>query len=243
MKKYNLKRFGVIFFAFFLLFIAGQITVNAIAVPDQEEEGSITVNMNDFKTGRAVSGGTLTLLPVGDLHEEDGDYSFVLTEEFADSEESLESPDAELAKRLAVYAGEREISGTTVTVGDNGKVEFTGIMPGLYLIMQEKAAKGYYTVNPFLVSVPLLEDGVYCYNVDATPKMELLKKKPSSTTEKEPEPTRTTNVTKTPDLSGKNPKTGDHSNLVFWAILMILSAAFFTGTLMSQKRRRFDRRG
>lgn len=65
----------------------------------------------------------------------------------------------------------------------DGEIAFTGLDLGLYLLVQHKAAKGYETAAPFLVSVPMEEDGVLRYDVDASPKVEL---------EKEPEPTSTT---------------------------------------------------
>ena len=47
--------------------------------------------------------------------------------------------------------------------------------PGLYLLVQYKAAEGYEAAAPFLVSVPMNEDGTYIYDVDASPKVELTK--------------------------------------------------------------------
>lgn len=57
----------------------------------------------------------------------------------------------------------------------DGEIAFTGLELGLYLLVQHKAAKGYETAAPFLVSVPMEEDGVLRYDVDASPKVELEK--------------------------------------------------------------------
>ena len=39
--------------------------------------------------------------------------------------------------------------------------------------MQETAASGYGQTKPFLVSVPYLADGEYCYDVKTVPKTDL----------------------------------------------------------------------
>ena len=111
-------------------------------------------------------------------------YRFVLTEAFAGSKVSLEEvSSAQLANTLAAYAKDHKLSGTAKDVDKDGEIAFTGLDLGLYLLVQHKAAKGYETAAPFLVSVPMEEDGVLRYDVDASPKVEL---------EKEPEPTSTT---------------------------------------------------
>ena len=118
------------------------------------------------------------------LHPVSGGRPPVLTEAFAGSKVSLEEvSSAQLANTLAAYAKDHKLSGTAKDVDKDGEIAFTGLELGLYLLVQHKAAKGYETAAPFLVSVPMEEDGVLRYDVDASPKVEL---------EKEPEPTSTT---------------------------------------------------
>ncbi len=59
------------------------------------------------------------------------------------------------------------------TIGTDGKVTFTGLPVGLYLLVQTSSGDpGAYQINkPFLVTVPLDDGkGGYIYDVDATPK-------------------------------------------------------------------------
>ena len=100
-------------------------------------------------------------IQVGALQEEDRNYRFVLTEAFAGSKVSLEEvSSAQLANTLAAYAKDHKLSGTAKDVDKDGEIAFTGLELGLYLLVQHKAAKGYETAAPFLVSVPMEEDGV-----------------------------------------------------------------------------------
>ena len=108
-------------------------------VPDLEKEGSITVSMTYSE--RPVSGGTLTLYRVGDVVSDDGDYSFVLSEEFAGSRLSLDDIQSDqLAKQLASYAKENRLDGVTGSIGSSGKILFQKVKPGLYLLVQSQAA-------------------------------------------------------------------------------------------------------
>lgn len=163
-------------------------TVFAQDVPDLSKEGSISVTMSDG-TG-AVPGGSLTIYRVGDICEEDGNYSFVLNAAFAPSEVSLEDIlSAQPAEALAAFAAANpEIPGETGQIGQDGKVTFS-VEPGLYLVLQQEAAEGYLPVSPFLVAVPNMENGSYVYEVDASPKVTLVPA-PTQPAPTDPEPTK-----------------------------------------------------
>lgn len=152
-----------------LLICTLAMQVAAYDVPDPDQPGSIHVSMR--YAGSPVSGGELTLYRVGDIEENNGDYTFVLTEQFSPSAVSLKNvQSSETAKKLASYARQKKISGKTKSISTAGKLSFEDLQPGLYLLVQHKAAEGYYCVNPFLVSLPMPEDGSYSYEVDASPK-------------------------------------------------------------------------
>lgn len=144
----------------------------AHTVPDLEINGSISVTMQD--KGTPVAGGSLTLYYAGEIRDADGDFVFALTPEFAGSGASLENIKGEgLAAELAEYAGSASLTGKTQGIGSDGKTAFGDLAPGLYLVVQQEPAEGYYPVAPFLVSVPMYDGSDYQYDVDATPKVEL----------------------------------------------------------------------
>ena len=157
-----------------LLYILG-IPAAAYDVPNPDQEGSIRIAMR--YAGAPVSGGELTLYRVGDIKEDNGNYSFSLTEEFkpsAVSLEKLQSP--ETAQLLADYAKGEKTEGQTKVISTTGKIAFEVLRPGLYLLVQNKAPKGYYRVQPFLVSLPMPQKNGYTYDVDASPKVSPLPK-------------------------------------------------------------------
>ena len=151
------------------------VNVYAREIPDLFRTGSISFAMT--YDGKSVSGGSLMIYRAGNVRTEDGDYRFVLSDEFAASGVSLKDPaDEETAEKLAQYAAASQVAGTEIVISENGEAVVGGLTPGLYLVTQSKAADGLEAVVPFLVSVPMYENGTYVYAVDASPKMEPLKR-------------------------------------------------------------------
>lgn len=147
------------------------IVAYAIEVPDLNRSGSISVTFEH--EGKAGTDGTLTMYKVGDVHIENGaDYSFVLTKAFADAGVPLDDLESQaVIEDLDAFVEENEPKGTTEDI-KNGVVEFTDVEPGLYLMVQEKACKGFYAIDSFLVSLPQGDENGWVYQIDATPKMQ-----------------------------------------------------------------------
>lgn len=145
-------------------------TAFAHDVPDLNCTGRIDIAMRF--DGEAVPGGKLTIYRVGEIHEDDGSYSFVPTGDFANCGYSFDNPEsAALARSLAGLA--ENAKGAVKTIGKDGAVTFDNLAPGLYLIIQSAAAEGFNPAAPFLVGIPMMEDGAYVYEIDASPKAEL----------------------------------------------------------------------
>lgn len=140
---------------------------------DTERKGTISVTMQ--YGDEIVSGGTLSLYHVADIQKSGGAYRYVPTSDFAGYGGALNVEDTALPARLLAYAEGKNLAPTQgpKTVS-GGKVEFTNLPVGVYLLAQKEAAPGYLKVNPFLVTIPLEKpEGGYTYDVDATGKMEL----------------------------------------------------------------------
>lgn len=159
--------------AFAALLVCGMcLTVFADAIPDLTRKGSIEISMRCGET--TVGGGSLTLYRVGEVVERNGVYSFQPVGDFADCGESFaDVSSSDLAKRLALYAENHNAVGVCRQIDGNGAIAFDDLELGLYLLVQEEAAEGYNKANPFLVTVPRLQNGVYNYDVEASPKVQL----------------------------------------------------------------------
>lgn len=151
-----------------LLVCSLPVTALAHDVPDLDRTGSIEIVVR--YDGQAVAGGQLTCYRVGEIYEDDGNYSFVRV---LDGEPLDDITSPALAEELLAFAEDRGLPGLTVDIDSNGRARFTGLELGLYVIAQYDAADGYELLGPFLVSLPYMEDGVYLYDVTASAKSEL----------------------------------------------------------------------
>lgn len=178
-------------------------------VPDPSRTGSIRFSM--LYDGSAVGGGSLTLHRVGDVAEEDGNYTFTLTEAYAASGADLtDLTDTALAAGLADYTTANGIAGEGVTIGSDGTAAADGLALGLYLVMQDQPAEGYEPIAPFLVSVPMWDEtaGAYLYTVDAAPKLGGLTKTPPAATAAPAKPDAGDPDTVTTTATATLPQTG-----------------------------------
>lgn len=149
-----------------------KIGVYAEDMIDRMKTGSIHITMHQGDT--AVGNGRLALFQVGEIDGNEGNYRFVLTDEFSESNVSLDdvySPDT--AWSLFEYAEGHDVEKTVKEIDENGNIAFEQLMPGLYLLIQEESAIGYKKIDPFLVSVPMIENGKIVYDIDASPKVEV----------------------------------------------------------------------
>jgi len=197
------------------------LTLNiAAAGPlDEGRTGSITVKMS-FED-KPVPGGTLTIYQVAVPVWQEDHYEFVYTQPFDDCLLPLDdfsTPDS--ANGFVEYVIDHDILGIEETISDHGVVMFDRLEQGLYLLVQQEAAEGYFCATPFMISVPMYVEDDWVYDIDATPKVDL---------EREPVPPPPVTP---PDI----PQTG----MLQWPIpVMAISgiALFMTGWLLFFRRK------
>ncbi len=175
----------------------------AVELIDLQRKGSITVSV--VYDEKPVSGGKLTIYRVAEVAVEDWNFGFRYLDDFADCGEPLDNLyRSRLITALETCVAEKKLQGIPGTIDKQGTVTFEELELGLYLVVQTEASAGYYPANSFLVSLPGKENGKYDYDVDASPKMDVLKPKPTIPTQ----PTRP---------GGKLPQTGQTN----WPIPMM----------------------
>lgn len=159
---------------FLLISIAGFSAFAAQNDIDINKPGDISITMQH--NSELVTDGNLVLHLVGEIDVQPGKMNFVLSEEFKNSKVDLSDiSDTKIAESLLAYANKNKIAGTEIIVDENGGAKFSDLKPALYLISQTKAAAGYNTFVPFIVSVPMHNGSQYLYHIDASPKIQLSK--------------------------------------------------------------------
>lgn len=188
-----------------------------------------------------LSGAEFSLYYVGAM--ENGDWK--LSQEFQKSGVSLEKQEASERKRQAIelyqYALEQKLSNSIQKTDAAGVAQFGDLGTGLYLVVQTEELQnqtGTFSSVPFLISVPIEENGILTWNVVTEPKSEWIRnkvepetpttdKKPIKpempTTDKKPiKPETLTTDKKLEKVDGV--KTGDTTPIEFMTIVLFISA-------------------
>ena len=179
-----------------------------------DSKGSISVTFKDSETGELVTDGILSMYKAANIvSDAEGNLSYAYTDDFASCELVLgDLSEDTLPASLVAYAQQNELTAVSQNVGENGVCLFEDLELGLYVIMQTKAAEGYYAVAPFLVSVPIADTDGWDYDIDATPKMEKLTATTTSTTESTASSTSSSTSYTTTSTIDSNVNGGDDSS-------------------------------
>lgn len=158
-------------------------------VPDLTRKGSITFEM--VLDGIRLNGGKMNICKVGNIQENDGDYTFVPIDKLKNSNVDLQKTNHAVAKELLKLVEKRNLTTSTAQIV-KGKASFEDLSMGLYLVWQneEDATKGYSPISPFLISIPQLEGDRYDYSIVAKPKVPL-KQEPDEPPKTPPPPPNT----------------------------------------------------
>jgi len=143
------------------------------------ELSSLTVTMkyND----RPLEGLNIAVCLAADAKEEGGGILFTAAPAFAgagaDFTDLTKEKNISLAAALNAYAAVNGVTRTQKVTDSNGSAVFTGLSAGLYLVAQMEDKDSEYTIAPYLVMLPALNERLraWDYNVTAYPKTEPLK--------------------------------------------------------------------
>lgn len=159
-----------------LVLLACALAVTAAAQTiDQDRESTLTLSFGE--SGEGFPEVEFSLYPVAALTEE-GEYA--LTGDFGQYPVSLEDLDSSglrsLAQTLDAYVARDTLTPLlSQKTGEDGRVSFDGLSPGLYLVLGESYTQDntVYTPSPMLFYLPDQgEDGGWEYEVTASCKFD-----------------------------------------------------------------------
>lgn len=156
-----------------LLILSFGISASAQAF-DGNRTGSVTLTLLDPQDKTPISGAVFDLYHVADVGiNTDGNLNYIYTTSFSNC--GIELTDPDLAPKLAEFVKKQTIGCRRITTGDTGTASATRLALGMYLVVQNQAAKGYSPCTPFLVMVPSQKGSDFTYDVNASPKTDVTK--------------------------------------------------------------------
>ena len=159
------------------LFAISISRVYADNIIDFSKTGSIDILLTENDSNKPISEIGLTAIQIGKVNVKDNNLVIENVEEndacgvdFTSIEE-----DYQISEGLAncLYK-EGKVIDTKVT-DSNGKVSFTNLELGLYLVMQPEQVKGYSKIKAFSVMIPQVINNSWVYDISSEPKTEIKK--------------------------------------------------------------------
>lgn len=196
---------------------------------DTDKLCSITYQLETGAHSEKVTadGGNLVIYQVADIQTGDNGYYYNVLPDFENAgidfaqytgeegQKEFEKNNSDWADKLDSYVKDHSIQPDRTEKFNKGYLEINDLSVGLYLIVQTEETDGYEKLNPFLVTLPRVENEEYVYSFDASLKMAVKAKEtpdnPPAPDKKNTAPTHT---------GGKLPQTGQ----LWWPIPILLAA-------------------
>lgn len=168
---------------------------------------------------RGINGAEFSVYQVADLKEDKTGYIVKAPFQYNGDFKDIKTASEHIKLALKLEKQSKNVSEKmTLQTSSDGRVSFSGLKDGIYLVVQTGAtgeAKDYTNMQPFLVMVPQLENGIWKKVVNAKPKPEVQRKEVPDTPPHNP-PVKP---------HGKTlPKTGANSGVFWLSGLLMISA-------------------
>lgn len=140
---------------------------------DAAKKGSISVTLVSPTTDQPVAGTELSVYYVASVNiDTEGNLRYVTNDAFDDSGISLEDP--ELISQLDVFVTEHKVTSEKIVTDARGTAVCRNLPLGLYFVKQNGMAVGESFCAPFVVTLPFQTEQGLMYDVDASPKTDVV---------------------------------------------------------------------
>ena len=141
---------------------------------DPKKTGTFSVTLTERYNKKPLVGAELSVYYVATVSvNTNGNLSYAYTDSFENS--GIDIYDPSLATKLDAFVSEYNVSSIKVTTDVNGTATCKNLALGLYFVRQTSAVEGFALCTPFIVTLPSKNVGGFVYEVNASPKTEVVK--------------------------------------------------------------------
>ena len=136
--------------------------------------GSITMSLVEPNEQQPITGAEFDIYHIATVGiNTDEKLNYIYTEAFKNC--GIDLVDPELAAKLSTYTGENPVAARRMTTDANGEAAIRDLPLGMYLVKQVASVAGFAPCAPFLVTVPMQNDTDFVYDVNASPKTDVVR--------------------------------------------------------------------
>ena len=142
-------------------------------VVDFSKKGSLSIALSETITDTKVKGADIVIYKVADAYSLDYNLAFDYEDSLEKHQEELE--DGKITHEILESVKTNKVSNLKGVTNVSGIVSFSELDLGLYLVTQSNQVDGYSDMDPFLVMIPQVYDNQWLYDIEATPKVEIIR--------------------------------------------------------------------
>ena len=180
MKKFN-KYHNLYCYLIYLVLILISLNVSVVKadevdsydIVDFSKKGSISITLSASSDNTKVNGANITIYKLADASEKDHNLTFKYHDDLNTCQSDLEN--GNITNEVLECVKESKVFSLENLTDVNGNVKFSDLDLGLYLITQTNQVEGYSKIKPFLIMIPEILDNSWNYNIEATPKVDIVR--------------------------------------------------------------------
>lgn len=156
-----------------LIMIPGMVKADT-GIVDFEGRGTIELLLKESTDGTMVSGAEISIVKIAKAIDKNNNLAFEYVDEISDCS-LLVDEIKDVSSELLECIDKSNLKYDKKITDKNGMVKFNNLELGLYLIKQTNKLEGYSSFLPFLIMIPEFIDDEWNYDIEATPKTDIIK--------------------------------------------------------------------
>lgn len=156
-----------------LIMIPGMVKADT-GIVDFEGRGTIELLLKESTDGTMVRGAEISIVKIAKAIDKNNNLAFEYVDEISDCS-LLVDEIKDVSSELLECIDKSNLKYDKKITDKNGMVKFNNLELGLYLIKQTNKLEGYSSFLPFLIMIPEFIDDEWNYDIEATPKTDIIK--------------------------------------------------------------------
>ena len=158
-----------------ILFSVDNIYALSSNVVDFNHKGSIQITLYEKNDNEKIEGSELTIYKVADAREKDHNLVFEYVKELEGCPVSLVDLESSTVSGEIEKCIPSDMTGIVKVTDVDGSVKYEDLDLGLYLVKQTNKVEGFSKIDSFLAMIPKVIDNKWVYDVEATPKTDIIR--------------------------------------------------------------------
>ena len=141
-------------------------------IVDFSKKGTITITLSNDDIN-LVEGANIKIYKLADAYSNNSNLDFSYHNDLEECKNNIKENNFNKETLNCIYNS--NLTTKEATTNNQGYASFNNLDLGLYFIEQTNKVDGYSKIDPFLIYMPKFEEDKWTYEVNATPKVDIIR--------------------------------------------------------------------